>query len=100
MDCSCSCEIDYDNPTGFHRTSIYRAKKKYRCCECHEDILPGKRYQYVVGVWGELLTYRTCMTCVNIREQLCPHGWIYEELNEVVYECFGIGLTEVPEEEE
>ncbi len=45
------------------------ARVKHMCCECHRDILPGERYQYVSGIWdGSPSDYKSCLMCAKTRD--------------------------------
>lgn len=90
---SCDCSLatnDFDGPT-FSKTKIVKARKRHRCCECDEYIQPGKQYERTSGVWdGDFSTFATCLPCMRIRKQYCPHGWIYGELRDTLKECLDI----------
>jgi len=89
---NCDCSVDsYDFETpDFFREETPKARKPYKCCECREEIKPGQKYHKAVGVWGgEFQTWRTCAPCHAIREEYCPHGYIFGGLAETIIECLG-----------
>lgn len=62
------CYCDYDPPAEFYGVSIRKARKQHRCEECGRYILPGERYEKVVGKWeGEVSGFNTCTHCLDIR---------------------------------
>ena len=76
-------ELDSEN--SFYAETIHRARKAYRCCECNQPITPGERYQRATGKSDDhIWTYRTCMTCAEIRRVFYCHqdggGWIFTTL--------------------
>lgn len=92
MDIGCACICSYDNePAEFSSTKYVKARKEHPCCECGETITVGERYEYVFGKWdGYLDTYRTCMTCVNIRRDVCCNSWTFTTLREDIWEVYGV----------
>lgn len=89
MDCFC----DYYPPPEFWRKSTPNARKQYRCEECRGPILPGERYEYVIGKWeGCVDQFRTCGDCLDIRQWvknnvpcLCwAHGNMLDDCKEAV----------------
>lgn len=93
MSYDCSC--DYD-PAEFYSASIRTARKSHKCEECGAPILPGDKYEAVVGKWdGNLDTFKTCEPCVDIRTWtknnvpcLCwAHGNTIEDCKEAVNEA-------------
>ena len=99
-DFACDCSVspyDHDGPTVC-TTRTRRARKPHRCCECGEEIRPGEQYEAVRGLWeGYWDSYATCLTCVRIRRDYCPCGWIYGGLRETLMECIGLDYLEIPE---
>jgi len=62
-------------------TLIVKARKPQKCCECHDSISPGERYEIVSGKWeGEWSSFKTCLPCKEIREAFCCEGWVYSTL--------------------
>ncbi len=72
---------DYD-PPSFYEADIRKARKPHVCCECHEHINPGDKYEHVSGKWDDrLAAYDTCSICLEIRNVFsCGRGFIHGEL--------------------
>jgi len=89
----CDCSIDpYDyEAADVCREETLTARKEHVCSECGSTIPPGDQYERVTGMWdGYWSTYKTCLTCVRIRRDYCPSGWIYGELRSHLWECMGL----------
>jgi len=85
---SCDCSVDVDCGPELHNAEIRTARKEHKCCECYELISPGDKYEYVHGLWEcDWRTYKTCFTCMTIRNDYCPWGWIYGDLRSHLWEC-------------
>lgn len=88
--CRCSV-VDFDEGPIFYRSDIRRSRKQYRCEECGSSIEVGTRYEYVVAKWSsDFETFRTCLTCVNIRRDLFPCGFFHGEMRKDIWECLGV----------
>jgi hypothetical protein len=76
----------------FSTTTFPRARASWTCLECGRTIRPGERYEKIRGKFeGEFVTYRTCIGCQRLRDDLrCCGG----ALDEVVRECFGVGIRD------
>lgn len=58
-----------DYPQAFQQLTR-KANKQHKCCECHQTINSGEEYEYCSGIWdGEPHSFKTCTTCVEIREE-------------------------------
>lgn len=65
----------------FASTETPGARKPHECCECHETIPVGARYERTSGRWdGRMLAYKTCLSCVEIRNHFACNGWIYGQV--------------------
>jgi hypothetical protein len=85
------CSVEVEEMPEFCVTDIVKAKKEHKCCECHDKISVGEKYERVKGKWGgEFSTFKTCLICKSIREDYCPVGWEYGGLRETLYECLGL----------
>ncbi len=94
---SCDCSVEHEDGMGFFSDTWRTARKEHVCCECGEPIRKGERHQYSSGVWdGAWGSFRTCRTCVAIRERYCPHGWVYGDLAEQIYDCIEFDYRVVP----
>jgi len=88
---TCDCSIDVGEPMSPHMVQIRTARKQHKCCECGEIIEPGQQYEFVSGAtYGQWDTFKTCLTCRNIRDDYCPYGWYYGFLEEHLWECLGL----------
>jgi hypothetical protein len=87
MDCSCDFSVD-----GYgERLSLTfpKAIKKHICGECDDLINPGDKYEKYVGTWdGEFFQAKTCMACVEVRDQYLT-GYGFTEVWEEIKECYG-----------
>lgn len=73
----------------FYRATTRTARKEYRCVECREPIAPGARYEHVTGMWdGSFSTYRSCLSCVEIRDHFACNGWLFGMLWEDLEQNF------------
>lgn len=66
----------------FYSHQTRKAKKQYKCGECHGLIQPGEQYHYHYGKWdGDLGQFRFCLECEEMRGRLNenindPEDWI------------------------
>ena len=99
--CKCVCDVsgEGESPSCIEER-IRTAQKEYECCECREEIKKGEKYEFVRGMWcGSWSTYRTCLTCVSIRNDVCCGCWQYTALREVIWKEFGIDYVTGEENE-
>lgn len=62
-------------------TRVVTARKEHHCYECGEVICVGQRHEVISGVWeGYPGRYRTCLSCVEIRDHFACEGWIFGQL--------------------
>lgn len=72
-----------------HSVSTVKAAKDHRCCECRETIAKGARHEVVRGMWDHSWSrYRTCLSCVEIRNHFACNGWIYGQIWSDIEENF------------
>lgn len=92
MDLGCACICTYDGePPEFMTEKYVNARKEHQCGECGDTIKIGERHEYVSGKWDRYFeTHRTCMTCVNIRTDVCCDGWCYGMLREDIWDAYGV----------
>jgi len=94
---SCCCSADVDNVSDLVITTVQRARKPHACCECGGEIVVGQPYEIAKSLFdGHWSTYKTCTVCVAIRDDLCPCGYYWGELREVILECLGFDYTTDP----
>lgn len=80
---------DYEDGPKVFSSTIVKAAKDYKCTECHEVIAKGVKHEYACGMWdGSWSTYRTCLSCVEIRNHFACNGWIYEQVWSDIEENF------------
>lgn len=89
MECSFECSFDYVDcniPTA-KREGLRTARKAHKCCECRDTIQPGEQYRYESGIWdGEPASFKTCLDCLDLRNQFCCDGWEYGRVREMIRE--------------
>ena len=104
MSMQCDCSVDTTDCEGWliFNSEIRTARKPHKCCECHDEIKPGQKYEYAGGLTGnnDFDYYRTCMPCAAIRNRYCPGGYIFGELDMQLRECLGMGLKLRGDEDE
>lgn len=89
----------------FYSSEIRKARKWHRCCECHQRIEAGSRYERASGKFdGEMFAYKTCMLCAEIRDRFaCTGDYCHGDLWEAMrYEWpnFTTGCLEPRNEEQ
>lgn len=86
MSCQDQCVSSYsDAATEFYSDAMRKAAKPYTCEECGDAIAKGDRYEYASGkTEGDFWTFRTCATCVEIRNAFCCDGWVLTTLWEEI----------------
>lgn len=93
MDCA-TVSVDVDEYCTTLRREIRTARKQHKCGECRNQIFPGDKYEYYVGVFdGEIFKHKTCSDCVSLRKTFFSDGYYYgmirEQLSEHISECYG-----------
>lgn len=85
---------DSDGPE-FCKETNPKARKRYECGECQGFIHPGDSYEKMVGKWdGQLITFRTCEFCAEVRAVFsCEDSIGFEELWELMNEVAFPKLT-------
>ena len=95
MGCACSCDYYEGESAEFYREKIVKARKKHKCHECYQPILPGEEYETVTGMWdGRIYTHKTCSACVEIRNKLCD-CWLFENVWEQIRELDDIDVSDM-----
>lgn len=60
---------------------IRRARKAHHCYECGETIAKGDKYEYATSLYdAHWSTYRTCLSCAEIRDHFACNGFYYGRL--------------------
>lgn len=77
----CPLSGDPDDGPSCHTKTTPKARREHKCCECGEMIPIGVHYERMTGVWdGRPDTFKTCMSCCEIREHFGCDGWTYGQL--------------------
>lgn len=77
----CPLSSDDGNSAKVSRTATHIARKEHWCCECREAILVGAKYERTEGLWdGRWDTFKTCLSCVEIRDHFACNGWTFGHL--------------------
>ena len=87
---ACECEWGGDaDPIEMPCHTTPKARKEWKCCECHEMIPVGTVHHKLTGRFeGEWFEERWCALCDRIRKDAAPCapiGMLYEELRN----CYG-----------
>jgi len=80
----------YYETNEFYSEAIVRARKAHSCVECSGNIEPGDQCESASGKSdGDVWTYRTCASCLEIREAfVCGDhrfGDLWESIREEVF---------------
>lgn len=94
---SCIC-IDISESCELLSRNRRKARKEHRCVECKCVIQPGDTYEVDVTLFeGDFTAYKTCLTCVRVRESLFECGWYYGRIwNDVHKAHCGEGICICP----
>lgn len=61
------------------------SRKQYSCCECHKKIKKGEKYKFAKGKWsGEFASFKTCLTCDEIKNNYISVNMEYFNFDEGV----------------
>lgn len=67
-----------DESSGSHAVSVIAARKPHKCCECNESIPVGAKYErYVIFEDDKAESFKTCLSCVEIRDHFACNGWLF-----------------------
>src|SRR5205809_7625481 len=81
----------------FFREQTVVARKPHECYECLAEIKPGERHKYVSGKWGgEWSSYRFCLACDDISNEVFDDGRLYGSLWEGMAENWKSGAPLQP----
>ena len=71
-DYECVCDFGEGEPWDWCLTTHPKSRKVRKCCECHDTIQIGEKYERLVGKCdGSLQTYTTCLFCAEEYTRLC-----------------------------
>ena len=76
-------------------TRIRTARAAHVCGECNEAIVSGQKYEITTGKWdGDWSTYKTCMSCREIRNHFaCSRGWTFTQVWDQIESNFFPGMV-------
>ncbi len=85
------CSCDLEQPKVMSRERL-KGRKDHKCSECRKVIPAGTEHEVIKGLWEIWQTFRTCDTCIDLRD-LCetepcaciPLGGLYEFAREAEY---------------
>ena len=80
---SCSCVyVDVDVGSDDFFSAIKRtARKQHQCSECGDTIHSKDKYEYISGKWdGSFSKHKTCLPCLEVREEFFCNGSYLGEL--------------------
>ncbi len=67
--------MDAEMPSVFSET-VRKAHREHKCCECHQVIKAGEKYQLFKGCWdGEFARFKTCLPCVELRDEAASQAY-------------------------
>lgn len=96
MECSCQINVGVDDECEMLSAKWTRSRSLHKCGECGLKIKPGAEYLRERTIYdGHFNTYKTCVDCLSIRQNLCG-DWIYTAVRETVSDAIADGL-EIPE---
>lgn len=88
ISCACINVGDYDGDDNFYKLNgrTVTARKVHKCYECGKPIEIGAQFLFE-QLWNEgtIDTYKTCLTCLSIRNVLFCNGFCYGGLFEYLY---------------
>ena len=81
---------DYDFENVYIVTTR-KARKQHKCYECNGEIQPKEQYHREVCIDGEVVVYKVCAACYEIRlTYSCGHSFHIGTLWEDLEECFPV----------
>jgi len=79
--CSCVAGTDCYGSDGFRCDITRTARKSHKCHECHGLIAERQQYEVSTGLFdGDILRFKTCSVCVEIRNAFFCEGFLYGEI--------------------
>jgi len=92
----CIVDVFADERPSLLSESIVTARKIHQCGECGMWIVRGEQYESASGKWdGEFYTMKTCMVCLELRNQFCcswTYGEVLEDIRESLYQMGDVDL--------
>jgi len=88
MTCLVDIDPDYCDRWELESTTRPKARKSYKCGECSKTIQPGEEYESYSGKSDrKFWIFRTCLTCVEIRDRFCCGGYEFGAVMESIFEA-------------
>ena len=89
MKCSCQIETDHEEESEMiFEKDLTVCKNQQRCCECGVELSIGDQYRKEIAKYDyNAHTYRTCLNCISIRDNLfCGWTWtcLLDDLREEI----------------
>ena len=77
----CPLSSGDDYPARVRHITQPVAAKDHKCCECDETIARGAKHELYKAMWdGSWSSFRTCLSCVEIRDHFACDGWVFEHV--------------------
>lgn len=95
MECSCSINAGGDSSfLEFSHMKVVKARKEYKCGECHRAIEKGENYESnAMKQDGTFYSHKTCSDCLNLRDHFFKRDWFFEmireDIKDHIQECNG-----------
>lgn len=85
---SCCC-IDFDGYNDVCDSSVVKARKQHKCCECDNSIEVGSIYKRTSVLFdGSWSKYKTCARCANVASEFMKCGYHFGGLTEDFEDCY------------
>jgi hypothetical protein len=92
-----NCLFDFADSAirpDFIKYRVETAKQPHQCCECGMAISALEQYEHVTGTWNDdFKTYKTCLPCVEIRDELFCSYIFTEMYNSLGMEVFEVDMA-------
>lgn len=97
MECA-TVYCDLDECCTILNKSKPKARKRHRCTECRRIIEPGETYLRETTVFdGKVETWKTCIDCKSIRDNLFSGGFFYGEIKYMLRDHVGVCHGDISE---
>jgi hypothetical protein len=77
-------DIDGFEGRGEICAKMVTSKREFKCCECSKIILPGEKFEMIIGEWNGIYTHSaTCKICLEIRARFVCNwymGQMWEDI--------------------
>jgi len=81
MSCACLIEMDHEEDSEIiFEKKLTICKNQQKCCECGISLTAGDQYLKEIAIYDcEVYTYRTCIDCISIRNNIFC-GWMWTNI--------------------